>query len=558
VLCVHQHAGGGQGVSPKEVKRAEEFVRVLLAATPAPVCEDIGMCVLKDIPDIENQFAKLDIILRESTLPFWRECIRLTDDGHRVCAIGSPGIGKSTTTVVLIKELLEAGKTVVYLRRTKARDAGDGNAGGFMYEFTPTAGGGVTTAVHPEYPFSQHVKIESLKNPNTTFIIDPAKTQDSSDPSIYVLAKVIINASPDSKHWGGNEFSKRRGLNPEGYFLYYGTWSIFELVAAAPHINPNLNQEQILARFRLFGGIPRHVFALDVVAAKQKQAVGVNSITDIQAAQIGNNCVPEINTQDTNQPQSSVMGYVSESPFVKPIPVIISEEVKEQIWFKHLGILWDQMLRTPNGTWADAFEAFVRKLMCNPVGEGKPGNRFNSRPAVGKKRPADHVPVCMYLPQCIKICEEDDIIAAVRGGGDCVIYHSVNKQYPLIDFIFKASKVFYAVQATVGKTHDAKGKAIAELLTNLSMEDDEALRILYAVPQEHFKSFTTIKVAPLEDFAAHVNGSGTLSALKPFIGNERLQVIVISIAPKIEPALYAGGAGADADDADADEHMYRK
>ena len=538
MLCVHLHAGGEQGVSPKEVKRAEEFVRALLAATKAHVCEDIGMCVLEDIPDIENQFAKLDIILRESTLPFWRECIRLTDDGHRVCAIGSPGIGKSTTTAVLIKLLLEAGKTVVYLRRTKA--AWDGHVGGFMYEFTPTAGGGVTTTVHPQYPFSQHVRIASLNKPNTTFIIDPAKTQDSSDPNDDVLAKVIINASPDSKHWGGNEFSKRRGLYLGGRFLYYGTWSISELVAAAPHINPNLNKEQILARFRLFGGIPRHVFTLDVAAAKQKQAVGVNSITDIQAAQIGNNLVSEINTQDTNQPQSSVMGYVSEHPFDKPSPAIISEEVKEQIWFKHLGTLWNHMLRTPNGTWAEAFEAFVRKLMCNPVGEGEPGNSFNSRPAVGKKRSAGHVPVCMVLPQCIKICEEDDIIAAVRGGGDCVIYHSVNKQYPLIDFIFKASKVFYAVQATVGQTHDAKGKAIAELLTNLSMEDDEALQILYAVPQEHFKNFTTNKVAPLEDFAEHVNGPGTLSALKPFIDNERLQVTVISIAPKIEPALYAG------------------
>ena len=73
------------------MKRAEEFVRVLLAATPAPVCEDIGMCVLKDIPDIENQFAKLDIILRESTLPFWRECIRLTDFGHRVWQVDHDG-----------------------------------------------------------------------------------------------------------------------------------------------------------------------------------------------------------------------------------------------------------------------------------------------------------------------------------------------------------------------------------------------------------------------------------------------------------------------------------
>ena len=59
---MHLHAGGEQGVSPKEVKRAEEFVRVLLAATPEHVCEDIGMRVLKNIPDIENRFAKLDII----------------------------------------------------------------------------------------------------------------------------------------------------------------------------------------------------------------------------------------------------------------------------------------------------------------------------------------------------------------------------------------------------------------------------------------------------------------------------------------------------------------
>ena len=176
--------------------------------------------------------------------------------------------------MVPIKELLEAGKTVVYLRRPKA--AWDGNVGGFMYEFTPstTAGGGVTTTVHPEYPFSQHVRIASLKNPNTTFIIDPAKTQDSSDPYDDVLAKVLMNASLDSMHWGGREFAKRRGHKPEGRFRYYGTWSKAELVAAAPHIPSKLSQDEILARFRLFGGIPRHVFALDVAAAIVRDLMG--------------------------------------------------------------------------------------------------------------------------------------------------------------------------------------------------------------------------------------------------------------------------------------------
>mmetsp|Transcript_8817 Transcript_8817/g.14646 ORF Transcript_8817/g.14646 Transcript_8817/m.14646 type:complete len:84 (-) Transcript_8817:347-598(-) len=48
-------------------------------------------------------------------------CINQLEDPEqrdRVAVVGTPGIGKSTTSVYLIKRLLALEKTVVYLRRS--------------------------------------------------------------------------------------------------------------------------------------------------------------------------------------------------------------------------------------------------------------------------------------------------------------------------------------------------------------------------------------------------------------------------------------------------------
>ena len=101
-------------------QRAEAFVEALLATEPIGVEDGAGMQVLKDVPDLYSG-EKSTIILRTVTLPFWDECIKTAEKGYRVCAVGSPGIGKSTTFPILLKMLLKKEKTVVYVNRQRKK-----------------------------------------------------------------------------------------------------------------------------------------------------------------------------------------------------------------------------------------------------------------------------------------------------------------------------------------------------------------------------------------------------------------------------------------------------
>ena len=103
----------------------------------------------------------------------------------------------------------------------------------------------------------------------------------------------------------------------------------------------------------------------------------------------------------------------------------------------------------------------------------------------------------------------------------------VSEQNPLIDFIFKVGKVFYAVQVTIGKTHDAEKAKIDELVRDLKLRKGEELKLLYAVPLDHFEMFDTnprkpsIRACPVtvigipNPSASTAAGSSTGAALSP-------------------------------------------
>ena len=90
-----------------------------------------GMNVLCNVTNIESGKSS-NVIIRSITENFWLQVIEATKT-HRVCALGTPGIGKTTTTCILIRLLLKQNKTVVY------RVRGHGEKG-FVYMFTPRMG----------------------------------------------------------------------------------------------------------------------------------------------------------------------------------------------------------------------------------------------------------------------------------------------------------------------------------------------------------------------------------------------------------------------------------
>lgn len=116
---------------------------------------------------------------------------------------------------LLIRKLLKDRKTVVYIILSDQNDQ-------FYYEFVPGDGNSVIIKIYPES--TSEFKIKSLCLNSTYYIVDPGTYSGSCDPDAWVIAKVIIVASPNEKYWGGSEFEKERG-GYGGVFQYYPLWS---------------------------------------------------------------------------------------------------------------------------------------------------------------------------------------------------------------------------------------------------------------------------------------------------------------------------------------------
>jgi hypothetical protein len=506
------------------LKRASSFLQVMLHTNYKEVRPKDSFHqkweVLPDVPILLRDDPPIDVFLRDDTMAFWKECIKVVDGDdriERVCAVGSPGIGKTTTTAVLLKLLLtrKVPTTVVYISRTN-----DGT--GWYFEFRVNQDQAPSVQMFSEGTLT--TDIPSLLENETYFIIDPANFGQDVNPSKLVLAKVIINASPDSKHWGGKNFSSDGPDRVQGVFRYYPLWSLEELIGAATYIskeqvwgeeNPS---DWIARRYRKYGGVPRLVFKKEAVTKDGTAAVeeddaseveeedlsaeegdsaaaqsrGILALLPRQVLQLAADQVTKVETSLTEQPQSWVIGYAKSEKrrdhYQHPRVVVISEYVAEEIWSTNMGILWNVMLNEKNtrSTMGHAFECYVRKLMLHAELEML---SFECRFAVQKKDTQRKLTKCI-LPRCnaIRLCT--DIHKAVRESEDeLTVFHSVSEQFPLIDFCFKHEKIFYAVQVTIGDSHDSEKEKIKQFVEKLKLEKGQRIELIYAVPSSRLSSF---------------------------------------------------------------------
>ena len=123
---------------PQKVVLGRDFIKSILG--DYEVINDIdgmeldipktnGMKVLRNVVELEKGGTG-NVIVRNNTENFWLKVIEATEtETDRVCALGTPGIGKTTTTCILIRLLLKKNKTVVYRVRRK-------NTAGIIYMFT--------------------------------------------------------------------------------------------------------------------------------------------------------------------------------------------------------------------------------------------------------------------------------------------------------------------------------------------------------------------------------------------------------------------------------------
>jgi hypothetical protein len=331
-------------------KIAEDFVKSIMMEYEE-IPESNGMFVLRNVVQLETG-KPCDVVIRSITVPFWQACLDKAYTGsshsisYRVCAIGTPGIGKTVSTSILIRMLLKRGRTVVYLIRTKKET-------GWYYEFTPSAPtpGCATQATNVDvkvYPENQkHDEIDSLRHHLTYYVVDPGNTEDSCDPESDFKARVIIVSSPDERHWGESNFDEGLDKRVEGFFRYFPLWSGTELLNARPILGPSFTDNDIIARHGEVGGVPRHIFAndSDYEKALDLQEEAVDKMPEKYAMRIAAGRLNAIeNPRKEDVPRSPLLGYrLAENDnglFFKFDVILISSSIECKVYSKFIKILW--------------------------------------------------------------------------------------------------------------------------------------------------------------------------------------------------------------------------
>ena len=472
------------------LNRGREFVASILGDIH-DIPESNGMRVLRQIPGLDFG-KKYDLVIRSITQPFWEECIRIVttrDFDLRVCAVGTPGIGKTSSTPFLIRLLLKEKRTVVYRRLSSE----------YFWEFAwKNEEGYVVTVYSQKTSLSE---VGSLRDCSTFYIVDPGSTRNNCVPDTLIDARTIIVASPNEGNWGSSGFEKLRG-SVMGMFLYFPMWSLKDILDSKPYFSGTPpSDEELTERFRQVGGIPRHIYLPNEVSfgvdlfdrCLQLQDDAVRALTFEQAQEIVDGKWDAVGSFGPNQPKSALIGYAlppGEKPFSTRYVKIVSQSVAESIAEKFVGDFWDFMLKKDRSH-STIFEDYCRRLMSRPA------RVFRSRPCCGKSDPGFHKEADVTLGGCTAIRMTSDIAKVVIDSNPMTIYHSIDPKYPVIDFIYKDSQgKIHAFQPTLGETHDFKPdgmKHLREKIGNIPLE------IYCLTPGDNWKKFVTNPTIPETD-----------------------------------------------------------
>jgi hypothetical protein len=460
-------------------KSAQAFIKSLMQAEYQDIPNSGGMRVLKNISDLESGESG-DIVVRQCTIPFWEECIKVVNTPnmrYRVAAIGMAGTGKTISTPILIRMLLERNMTVVFLVQSEYKH-------GWYYKFVPDGTGRVTARI-----FSKKIgsPIVTSNDPATYYIVDPGKSKNDCNPRTDFLPKVILVASPDSRHWGGSEFIKRRGT-VKGIMRYFPVWTKQELIFAQPILRPDMTSKIVSDRFNVFGGVPRQVFGrIDTYELMYQDS----AVRDIAADEA---------TCTAYEPNFIGIDYFSEftkfavwafqlqedddGSFRKVKSIFVSSLVYRKVSEMFMAQLWDSMLsRGSDG--GLVFEDYACRVMT-----GGMEMDFKARNCVYQ--------TYSFLPLggCNEMRKDNNPVEAARLMPD-ILFRPNDSSYPLIDFVYRnATGHFHAFQATIQKEghHKASIKEIKKLQDKVGGGSNLSLYCL--VPEEIFEVVDTDNANP--------------------------------------------------------------
>lgn len=439
--CVEYH---------KQKDIGEAFVKSIFGVI-TDIAGSNGMKVLYNVVDLETGLSG-NIVLRNITESFWLKVIE-TAEKKRVCALGTPGIGKTTSSCILIRTLLEKNKTVVYHVRTEQTT-------NFVYMFIPAADmtGKINVKVVPERIFS--TGDSKIDNKAIYYVVDPGDTSDSCNPSVMFKGKVIIVASPDDGHWGESAFRKnRRGI--VGTFLFFPVWTLFELLKARQYMRSHLTEEEIEARYDDVGGIPRHIFTDDdddFANELKDQVTAINDLTEHQIRQLALGNIAAVQTFKKTQPKSRIMAYGCVDPnFENYTVAVVSRRVARLLVNEHIKVLWNVILDRGGArgttTW-QIFETYCHILMLGDCYKEYYDYMYHDGFVLQDITNTSFPPLQLGGCSDIKGTHDELITAAKRK--ENVVFYSFDRSYPQIDFVYRKENTILGFQVTIGKTHDCQ------------------------------------------------------------------------------------------------------
>ena len=405
---------------------------------------------------------------------------------YRVCVVGSSGVGKTTTTCILIRMLLERGKSVVYHIRTTDKSR-------WVYEFIPNRKDvshnpyGIEVKVTPESKFQVALTPTLVDDIKSYYIVDPGTTVDSSCiPDDQVRCRVVLIASPNERLWGGRNFTMLRGGKSSGTFLYYPTWNISELLSSYPLMIPSTNKETmtrdvIKNRYYEVGGIPGHLLApsysyRDIL---DTQLDNISSLTEQQLKLIHRNCWRHLGSFNT------VAGFEripDNASFNEAIAAPVSMKAFESICSIHSAFLWNQLqLNVVDGELANRM--FI--VLCRNMMVGEALHTMIYRDASNEDASYIHLGGCLRIEM-----SETDVMSAATGTENVVFCATATSSSSLVDFAYRKGNVYYVFACSLKTYCELDLNRIQETTSLNVRSTDSQIHYYYVVPSFHFERLT--------------------------------------------------------------------
>ena len=177
--------------------------------------------------------------------------------GPAVLITGPPGIGKSMSSLPALVRGLALGHAglappppviIIELRQLNTVLK-------LTFNVDPTTRNATVITSGQIVPIEAfHAAIEpALQDPSTVYIGDPTSVGGSrvGSPADVIARTVVIAPHPNSDHYNLKDFKKRR---PSPLSLYLEHWTLEELLAARPYINPNVTEREVVERWLQQGG----------------------------------------------------------------------------------------------------------------------------------------------------------------------------------------------------------------------------------------------------------------------------------------------------------------